>query len=185
MAGYDAFGAEGAMPPYCDDLRLIVRSCLTTTPWDSVGLTYELGAMNSLRKRLVETVLAWEKAFGNAPSITSALSELDAAQLIGCSLEEYSAAMQGMTSVQKGFDFKFNGTRYQVKGNRPSGKPGSFVTWVPKATNYEWDYLIWVLYNSRYEIQEAWLWEVSEYQSAFNSVKRLSPAHYRQGKKLA
>lgn len=90
-----------------------------------------------------------------------------------------------MTSVQKGYDFKFNGARYQVKGNRPSGKPGSFVTWVPKTTNYEWDYLIWVLYNPRYEIQEAWLWEVSDYKSAFDSVKRLSPAHYRQGKKLA
>lgn len=117
--------------------------------------------MNDLRQKLVETSLAWERAFGNAPSITSALSEFDAASLIGCSAENYSTSMQGMTSVQKGYDFKFNGARYQVKGNRPSGKPGSFVTLVPKATNYEWDFLIWVLYNQKYDIQEAWLWDVS------------------------
>ena len=140
--------------------------------------------MNNLRSRLVDTVLAWERAFGNAPSITSSLSEFDAALLVGCSMEDYSASMQGMTSVQKGYDFKFNGARYQIKANRPSGKPGSFVTWVPKATNYEWDFLVWILYNPQYEIQEVWLWEVSEYKTAFDSVKRLSPSHYRQGKRL-
>ncbi len=142
-------------------------------------------ATDSLRQHLIETVLAWEKAYGNAPSITSALSEYDAAQLVGCSMEEYSVAMQGMTSVQKGYDFIFNGARYQIKGNRPSGKPGSVVTWVLKATNYEWDYLVWILYNPQYEIQEAWLWAAHAYKSAFDSIKRLSPEHYRQGKKLA
>ena len=141
--------------------------------------------MTSLRETLITTVLAWEQAFGNAPSVTSAISEYDAAMLIGCSPEEYSKCMQGMTAVQKGFDFVYNGLRYQVKGNRPSGKPGSFVTWVPKATNYNWDYLVWVLYNTKYEIKEAWLWEVSSYKKTFDHIKRLSPAHYRQGKKLA
>lgn len=141
--------------------------------------------MNELRQKLVETALAWESAFGNAPSITSALSEFDAAALVGCTAEEYSASMQGKTSVQKGFDFEFKGSRYQVKGNRPSGKPGSFVTLVPKAKNYDWDFLVWVLYNTQYEIQEAWLWEVSAYIAAFYSIKHLSPSHYRQGKRLA
>ncbi len=140
--------------------------------------------MYVIRQKLVETALSWEQAFGNAPSITSALSELDAALLVGCSIEEYSAYMQGKTVVQKGHDFVFRGVRYQVKGNRPSGKRGSFVTWVPKATNYEWDSLVWVHYNQRYEIQEAWLWEVSEYITAFDAIKRLSPAHYRQGERL-
>jgi hypothetical protein len=64
-----------------------------------------------------------------------------------------------MSSVKKGYDFKYCGARYQVKGNRPRGKPGSFVTLVPKVRNYEWDFLIWILYNPRYEIQEAWLWK--------------------------
>ena len=35
-----------------------------------------------------------------------------------------------------------------------------------------------------YEIEEAWLWEVSAYRTAFDTVKRLSPSHYRKGTKL-
>lgn len=144
-----------------------------------------LGDMNSpLRQRLIDTALLWEATFGNAPSITSVLSEYDAAMLIGMTEQQHSAAMAGTTAVQKGYDFKHHGARYQVKGNRPSGKPGSFVTWVPKATNYEWDFLVWVLYDSRFVIQEAWLWEVEAYRETFHEVKRLSPAHYRQGRPL-
>lgn len=59
------------------------------------------------------------------------------------------------------------------------------MTWVPKATNYHWDFLIWILYNAQYHIQEAWLWDVAAYAEAFDSVKRLAPAHLRQGKQLA
>ena len=140
--------------------------------------------MNELRQKLVDIAIVWERTFGNAPSVTSALSEFDAAKLVGCSIEEYADSMQGMTTVQKGYDFKYKGLRYQVKGNRPSGKRGSFVTLVPKAKNYDWDFLVWILYNPQYEIQEAWLWEVSAYKAAFDSIKRLSPSHYRQGKKL-
>lgn len=140
--------------------------------------------MNELREKLVETALAWEKAFGNAPSITSALSEFDAALLVGCSVKVYANCMQGKTAVQKGHDFVFNGARYQVKANRPSGKRGSFVTLVPKASNYEWDFLVWVLYNPQYEIQEAWLWDRDKYIAAFDSLKRLSPDLYRKGKML-
>lgn len=140
--------------------------------------------MQALRQRLVEVALAWERAFGNAPPVTSALSEFDAALLLGCSVEQYSACMRGSTAVQKGYDFVYRGKRYQAKGNRPSGKPGSFVTLVPKVRNYDWDYLIWILYNPQYEVQEAWMWGVSEYRTAFDAIKRLSPAHYRAGKRL-
>ena len=140
--------------------------------------------MNELRAKLVEIVLAWEKAYGNAPAITSALSEYDAAILVGLSSEQYSAGMQGATAVQKGYDFSFLGKRYQVKATRPSGKRGSFVTRVPKAANYEWDFLIWINYNSAYEMQEAWKWDVSGYSSAFDKIVRLSPANYRGGTKL-
>jgi hypothetical protein len=140
--------------------------------------------MENLRQQLVATALAWETAFGNAPAITSTLSEYDAAHMIGCNLEEYSKCMQGVTAVQKGYDFKFNGVRYQIKANRPSGKPNSNVSMVSKVSNYEWDYLIWVLYNKKYEIQEAWIWEVEAYAKAFDAIKRLSPDHYRQGKRL-
>jgi hypothetical protein len=140
--------------------------------------------MHHLRQQLVQCALRWERAFGNAPQITSALSEYDAAMLLGLTLEQYSECMHGATAVRKGYDFCFQSKRYQVKGNRPSGKPGSFVTRVAKATNYEWDFLVWILYDSKYEIQEAWLWEVAEYVAQFDAVKRLSPQHYRMGKQL-
>lgn len=140
--------------------------------------------MNDLREKLVEVALAWETSFGNAPHITSALSELDAAMMVGFPIEDYARSMRGTTAVQRGHDFTFQGARYQVKANRPSGKPGSFVTLVPKAHNFEWDFLIWILYNKTYQIQEAWLWEVGPYREAFELVKRLSPSHYRTGKRL-
>jgi len=141
--------------------------------------------MEYLRDELVTVALAWEKAFGNAPLITPVLSEYDAARLVTCSAEQYSQCMQGLTAVQRGHDFIFNGAKYQVKGNRPSGKPGSFVTWVPKATNYEWDFLIWILYDRHYVIEEAWQWDVDAYRTAFDLIKRLSPAHMRNGVRLA
>ena len=137
-----------------------------------------------LRKRLVEVALEWQEKFGVSPSITSSLSEYDAAMLVGMTDSEYSEYMKPNTAVSKGTDFMFNGIRYQVKANRPSGKPGSYVTMVPKATNYEWDKLIWILYDKNYIMQEAWEWNVKDYIIAFDNVKRLSPAHYRKGKCL-
>lgn len=137
-----------------------------------------------LRKRLVEVALEWQEKFGVSPSITSSLSEYDAAMLVGMTESEYSEYMKPKTAVSKGTDFMFNGIRYQVKANRPSGKPGSYVTMVPKATNYEWDKLIWILYDKNYIMQEAWEWNVKDYIIAFENVKRLSPAHYRKGKCL-
>lgn len=141
--------------------------------------------MKELRNQLIHAALSWEHAFGNAPQITTAISEYDAARLVGCSLSSYSAAMKGVSAVQKGHDFVFNGVRYQIKANRPSGKPGSKVTLVTKARNYEWDRLIWILYNRLYEIQEAWQWEVDAYREAFDPLNRLSPSHMRRGKRLA
>lgn len=140
---------------------------------------------SSLRTDLVSTARRWEQRFGNAPSITTALSEYDAAMLVGMSEDEYSRTIAGSTADQKGYDFKFDKERYQVKGNRPSGKPGSNVTWVPKAKNYEWDHLIWILYDPGYRIVEAWQWDVIGYQRAFHEVTRLSPAHHRNGKCLS
>ena len=140
--------------------------------------------MLDLRDQLVDIALRWEKAFGNAPHITATLSEFDAAQLVGCSIDEYSAFMRTATAVQRGHDFEFDGKRYQVKANRPSGKPGSVVTLVPKARNFDWDFLIWILYNKQYEIEEAWRWEAAEYREAFEFVRRLSPADYGKGTRL-
>lgn len=137
-----------------------------------------------LRDELVKIALQWQERYGVAPSITSTISEYDAAMLVGMSENEYSDYMKDKTAVIKGSDFVFKNTRYQVKANRPSGKKGSFVTIVPKAANYEWDRLIWILYDKNYVIQEAWEWEVEEYKDAFDAIKRLSPNHYRKGRCL-
>ena len=138
-----------------------------------------------LRERLIAIALEWQDRFGVAPQITTPISEYDAAMLIAMPEEDYSAFMQDKTAVAKGSDFEYQGVRYQVKGNRPSGKPGSKITMVPKATNYDWDVLIWVMYDKNYVIQEAWAWGVDEYRRAFHLKKRLSPSDYRLGKKLA
>ncbi len=140
--------------------------------------------MSKIRDDLVTLALEWQDKFGVAPAITSTLSEYDAAMLVGMTENEYSDFMQSQTAVQKGYDFIFNELRYQVKGNRPSGKPGSKVTMVPKPSNYNWDILVWVLYNKEYEIQEAWSWPIGAYKDAFHETKRLSPAHYRNGQNL-
>lgn len=137
-----------------------------------------------LRGILVDIALQWQARFGVAPQITTVVSEYDAAMLVGMSESQYSKYMQDKTAVNKGYDFVFNHTRYQVKANRPSGKPGSFVTKVPKASNYEWDKLIWILYDKYYLMQEAWEWSMKEYKLAFDNVERLSPDHYRKGKCL-
>src|SRR6266540_5819769 len=140
--------------------------------------------MANLRDRLVAVALEWERTFGVAPSITSTLSEYDAAWLIGHTNESYGKACIGRTAVTRGCDFIFNGLRYQVKANRPSGKPGSFVTLVGKASNYDWDRLIWMLYDRFYVLQEAWEWDVAAYRSMFDAKTRLCPADMRLGRRL-
>ncbi len=140
--------------------------------------------MLPIRRRLIEVSLDWEKRFGVAPQITSAISELDAALLIGCSVKEFSKSRQGVTAVRKGYDFVFRKQRYQVKANRPSGRRGSNVTLVAKAKNYQWDYLVWILYGPSYDIKEAWMWNVKKYRRMFGRLERLRPNHYRRGQRL-
>ena len=137
---------------------------------------------NMLRDKLVDIALQWQVCFGVAPSITSSISEYDAAMLVGMSEKEYSDYMKDKTAVTKGTDFIYKNIKYQVKANRPSGKKGSFVTMVPKASNYEWDKLIWILYDKNYVMQEAWEWKVEDYKKEFGEKNRLSPKDYRKEK---
>ena len=95
----------------------------------------DVGA-DELRAMLVAVVLEREHRYGVAPAATSALSEYDAARLVGHTTESLTIDCVGRTAVTRGTDFCHQGRRYQVKANRPSGKPGSFVTLVAKATNY-------------------------------------------------
>jgi|SRR5579862_17562 len=137
-----------------------------------------------LRSRLVETALLWQARFGVAPAITATLSELDAALLVGMSEDEYCLDCSHRTAVTKGHDFSYLGCRYQVKANRPSGRPGSPVTLVGKVSNYEWDRLIWILYDRYYVLQEAWEWTADEYRLHLSTLSRLAPIHMRKGRQL-
>ncbi|MBF0604535.1 MAG: hypothetical protein HQL07_12695 [Nitrospirae bacterium] len=139
----------------------------------------------NLRDELVHVALTWEKVYGVAPSITSTVSEYDAAILVGMTPEEYGQFMSHRTAVSRGSDFIYQGVRYQVKANRPSGKPGSRVTWAPDAReNRDWDYIIWVLYDREYVMMEAWQLAVDEYEARLSQKKRLSPDDYRSGRNL-
>lgn len=139
---------------------------------------------DGLRSRLVALALEWEEAFGVAPQITSAISEYDAARLVGHSDLTYGEACIGRTAVSRGADFLCNEVRYQIKANRPSGKPGSPVTKVGKASNYEWDRLIWLLYDRYYVLVEAWEWDVAAYRAAFEFKPHVRPPDMRRGKRL-
>ena len=138
----------------------------------------------NLRDQLVDIALRWQNKYGVAPSVTSAISEYDAAMAVGMTEQEYSDFMQDMTAVNKGHDFIHNGIKYQIKAHRPSGKPSSKITNAGKARNYEWDVLIWLRYDVSFNIEEAWAWERESYISAFDEKKRISPADMRNGKKL-
>ena len=60
-----------------------------------------------LRDILVDVALQWQASFGIAPSITSSISEYDAAMLVGMSEKEYSDYMRDKTAVAKGTDFVY------------------------------------------------------------------------------
>jgi len=140
-----------------------------------------------LRQQLVEVALQWERHYSVLPRVGDALSEFDAAMLVGHTPETFSKAMVGTSAVQKGFDFRWESTRYQVKHNRPSGKKGSKVTNAGNVTtNFEWDILVYVLYNEFFEIQEVWQWDAETYQKAFDSrsQKRISLKEMQKGKSL-
>ncbi|MDP9179548.1 MAG: hypothetical protein M3O61_17895 [Gemmatimonadota bacterium] len=139
---------------------------------------------DQLRSRLVATALDWERRFGVAPRITDAISEYDAAELVGHTGDSYAADCIGRTAVTRGSDFSCKGVRYQVKANRPSGKPGSPVTKVGKASNYDWDRLIWLLYDRFYVLQEAWEWDVSSYKAAFHLQPHVRPPDMRRGRRI-
>lgn len=139
---------------------------------------------DELRAQLVAVVLEWESRYGVAPSATSALSEYDAARIVGHTPESLAIDCVGRTAVTRGTDFCYQGLRYQIKANRPSGKPGSYVTLVAKASNYDWDRLIWLLYDRGFNVQEAWEWRVEDYRAQFHNIGRISPSHMRSGRAL-
>jgi hypothetical protein len=139
-----------------------------------------------VRRSLVDAVLLWERTYGVAPQgVTGAIAEFDAAMLVGHTPQTYSEEMHGATAVRKGFDFCHSGERYQVKGNRPSGKPGSFITRAGKPTNLDWDTYVWIRYDEHYLVVEAWSWDNATYSQKLDHLARLSPSDIRSGVRLA
>ncbi|MCZ6610387.1 MAG: hypothetical protein O7A66_10335, partial [Alphaproteobacteria bacterium] len=67
-----------------------------------------------LREALVAVALEWERRYGVAPAITSAISEHDAALLVGHTPASFQAQTEGRTAVTRGSDFTHDGLRYQV-----------------------------------------------------------------------
>jgi hypothetical protein len=139
---------------------------------------------SDIRARLVRVALDWQRLFGVAPAITSAISEYDASILVGMTEKEYCQSCKDRTAVTPGYDFEHNECRYQVKANRPSGRPGSLVTLVGKARNFKWNKLIWILYDEKYDMVEAWEWNCEEYRARFEAAKRISPKDMQGGKLL-
>ena len=139
---------------------------------------------DELRELLASVSLEWERRFAVAPRITADLAEYDAAKLVGTSLRIGQGRKGSDTAVMKGMDFWKENIRYQVKSNRPSGKPGSPVTLVGKASNFDWDKLIWILYNREYKIEEAWEFSRDKYRRLFEEKNRISPQDMRNGSRL-
>jgi hypothetical protein len=139
---------------------------------------------DKLRDLLVQISLEWERRFAVAPQITASVAEYDAAKLVGTSLKVGKGRKESDTAVTKGVDFRKDNIFYQVKSNRPSGKLGSKVTLVGKATNFDWHKLVWILYDRGYNIEEAWEFACNKYRELFESKKRISPEDMRKGTKL-
>ena len=138
------------------------------------------GKAMQLRKRLVKLTLDWEKYFGVAPRVTSAISELDAARLVGMGDRAYCEDGRCRTAVTKGVDFVFKGLKYQVTANRPSGKKGSRVILVGNKTEkkgpFGWDRLIWILYDRHYVIEDSREFTAHRYRRLFGASTKLRTA---------
>jgi len=139
-----------------------------------------------LRNELVNVVLRWEGQYGCFPGqagVTAAVSEHDAAILLGCSESEYAQCLKERTAVSRGYDFEYpKGRRIQVKANRPSGKQGS-KAWNagPKVDSTGWDLLVYILYDQNYERLEAWKYTPELYERLFADKSKLTLDDMRKG----
>jgi hypothetical protein len=137
-----------------------------------------MSTARDLRKQFVDVALEWEKHFGVAPSITSAISELGAARLVGMSEAADCAGGTHRTAVTKDTDLVCGEVRYQVTASRPSGKRGSKVRLVSHKTEkkrpFGWDRLIWIRYDRFYRIQEVREFTADEYEESSVFVRPLA-----------
>ena len=143
----------------------------------------------TIRDELVQIALKWEEKFGFFPGqagITAAVSEYDAAMMLGHTEAEYIISLNGRSSVGRGHDFVWKDKRIQVKANRPSGLPGSAV-WNagPKVKTDGWDIFIYILYDKGYVVQEAYQFDRDAYERMFSNKKALRLEDMRKGHRLS
>ena len=51
-----------------------------------------------------------------------------------------------------------------------------------KAGRYDdWDKLVWLLYDNKFNLREGWLWDCRAYRRNFDALPRVRPAHMRKG----
>jgi hypothetical protein len=136
-------------------------------------------AGSDIRARLAGLAIEWEHRYGVAPPITSAISEYDAAMLLGLSDDEYASSCVGRSAVTPGTDFVHRGIRYQVKANRPSGRAGSTVTIISKPRNLGFDVLVWVLYRPDFSFDEVWTVDVATFERELHGLTYLRPVQLR------
>lgn len=137
---------------------------------------------SQLRDLLVQISLEWERRFGVIPHVLGAISEYDAAKLVGGNLRIGEGRDKGFTPITKGVDFRKDGIAYQVKARRPG--PNKRVRRAPKAKNYAWNKFVWILYNHDYRMIEASEFDVNSYRKLFDLKPRLTPNDMRKGKKI-
>ncbi len=129
----------------------------------------------NLRKSLVKNAINFEKKFHIIPSISSAISELDAMAIVGMSGDEIVKYAPKQKSRQKDFDFEYNGKKYQVKVDRQSITELSSVEKGLNRHNSQvsiggkWDSIMWLQYNSDYRLLLAY--EFAEKNLAKKSIK--------------
>ena len=78
-----------------------------------------------MRQKLVDLALEWERTYGVLPAITCAVSELDAAILVGCSLSS-----DGRSAVTRGADFTDDRGRIAA-GQRRTAHRGCQIKFSP------------------------------------------------------
>jgi hypothetical protein len=120
-----------------------------------------MSTARDLRKQFVDVAREWEKHFGVAPSITSAISELGAARLVGMSEDAYCAGGTHRGSM-KGSKVRL--VSHKTEKKRPFG----------------WDRLVWIRYDRFYRIQEVREFTADEYRRKFGVCSTAGGRHEKR-----
>ncbi|MBF0438501.1 MAG: hypothetical protein HQL93_05195 [Magnetococcales bacterium] len=130
------------------------------------------------RDTLVAAALEWQDRYRVSPINLSVIAALDAALLIGMSEEHYSLHMRNKKFMEsKDINFFFEKKSFIVKASRQAAL-------VPKAQHLEWDEIVFILYDARYDILGAWQMSREAYMTQCYHKERLSVEDYKTGQKL-